>query len=173
MIDMWLARQTAEKVLPRIQKVLDAVKDEYADCISHSGGIYAAGYCFGAKYVLILAGEHPDSVLHGQHTGDEEQGMVKKAPIIKAGAIAHATLVTREDVKAVKAPMSIVAVENDPLFPDEIIGCWQETSRQQCGGRMRSRSTRMCRMALRSWGSTQRRISRMSRRRLLSRWWAG
>ena len=119
MIDMWLARQTPEKVLPRLHKVLEAARDEYADCISHSGGIYGAGYCFGAKYILILAGEHSDSVLHGQ--GDEEQGMVQKGPLIKAGAIAHATLVTREDVKSIKAPVSIVAVENDPLFPEEIL----------------------------------------------------
>jgi dienelactone hydrolase len=118
---MWLARQTAEKVLPRIHKVLEAAKDEYADCVAHSGGIYAAGYCFGAKYVLILAGAQADGVLHGQTTGEEEQGMVKKGPLIKAGAIAHATLVTREDVRGIKVPMSIVAVENDPLFPEEIL----------------------------------------------------
>ena len=47
--------------------------------------------------------------------------MVEKGPLIKAGAIAHATLVTREDVKSIKAPVSIVAVENDPLFPEEIL----------------------------------------------------
>ena len=44
MLDMWLARQTPEKVMPVIHKVLDAVKDEYADAIANGGGIYAAGY---------------------------------------------------------------------------------------------------------------------------------
>ncbi|RMZ75643.1 hypothetical protein DV738_g5375, partial [Chaetothyriales sp. CBS 135597] len=76
LIDMWLARQTPEKVLPRLRKVLEAAREEYADCLARSGGaIYAAGYCFGAK----------------------------------------------ADVKGIKAPVSIVAVENDPLFPDEIL----------------------------------------------------
>ncbi|RMZ92388.1 hypothetical protein DV736_g400, partial [Chaetothyriales sp. CBS 134916] len=100
LIDMWLARQTPEKVLPRLHKVLEAARDEYADSLAHSGGrIYAAGYCFGAKY-------NKETV---------------SLPPVKAGAVAHGTLVTREDVKGIKAPMSIVAVENDPLFPDEIL----------------------------------------------------
>ncbi|RMD43421.1 hypothetical protein DV735_g1767, partial [Chaetothyriales sp. CBS 134920] len=111
LIDMWLARQTPEKVLPRLRKVLEAARDEYADCLAHSGGgIYAAGYCFGAKYVLILA------------AGDKETtGSSPSLPPLKAGAVAHATLVTRADVRGIKAPVSIVAVENDPLFPDEIL----------------------------------------------------
>jgi dienelactone hydrolase len=41
--------------------------------------IYAVGYCFGAKYVLLLAGEHPDTVAWGQASKDEEQGAVKPA----------------------------------------------------------------------------------------------
>ena len=110
MIDMWLARHTPEKVLPILHKVLDAVKDEYADAVAKGGGIYGAGYCFGAKYILILAGEHPDTVIQGQVLNDEEQGVVKKGPLIKAGAIAHATLVTREDLDAVKAPIAMACV---------------------------------------------------------------
>jgi dienelactone hydrolase len=55
MLDMWLARQTPEKVLPRLISVIETVQDEYADAISHGGGIYGVGYCFGAKYILILA----------------------------------------------------------------------------------------------------------------------
>jgi dienelactone hydrolase len=55
MLDMWLARQTPEKVLPRLLSVITAIQDEYADAIEHGGGIYGVGYCFGAKYILILA----------------------------------------------------------------------------------------------------------------------
>lgn len=62
MIDMWLARHTAEKVLPILHKVIEAAKDEFADAVANGGGIYGVGYCFGAKYILILAGEHPDTV---------------------------------------------------------------------------------------------------------------
>jgi dienelactone hydrolase len=110
MIDMWLARHTAEKVLPIIHTVLDSAKDEYADAVANGGGIYAAGYCFGAKYVLILAGEHPDTVISGQQQKDEEAGMSSKGPSIQAGAIAHATLVTRDDLRALKAPVSMACV---------------------------------------------------------------
>ena len=52
---------------------------------------------------------------------DEEGGMVKKGPYLKAGVIAHGTQVTREDVCAVKSPLLMVCVENDQLFPAEIL----------------------------------------------------
>lgn len=145
MIDMWLARHTPEKVLPILHKVLDSVKDEFADAVANGGGVYAAGYCFGGKYVLMLAGGHADSVMAGQREGkDEEQGMVKRGPLIKAGVIAHATLVTADDMTALKAPVSLVCIgrsnsiplppnqtraiinipllpENDQLFPEDIL----------------------------------------------------
>lgn len=89
LVDMWLAKFTPEKVLPILHKVLEAAKDEYADAIANGGGVYAAGYCFGAKYVLLLAGEHPDTVAWGQSPKDEEEGAVKSGPFIKAGAVAH------------------------------------------------------------------------------------
>jgi len=89
MLDMWLARQTQEKVLPVIQKVIEGAKEEFADAVANGGGIYAVGYCFGGKYVLLLGSELPDTVAHGQAIKDEEQGMAKSGPQIKAGAIAH------------------------------------------------------------------------------------
>jgi dienelactone hydrolase len=107
MIDMWLARQTPEKVLPILHKVLESAKDEFADAVANGGGVYAAGYCFGGKYVMMLAGAPADAESKGR---DEEEGMVERGPLIKAGAIAHATLATREDVTAIKAPVSIVCV---------------------------------------------------------------
>ena len=120
MIDMWLARHTPEKVLPILHKVVEGAKEEFADAVANGGGIYGVGYCFGAKYILIMAGEHPDTVAWGQEAPkDEEQGTVKKAPVIKAGAVAHGTMVTKEDLEAVKVPMYIVAVKDDPLFPEE------------------------------------------------------
>lgn len=120
-IDMWLARHTPEKVLPILHKVLDAAKEEFADAIANGGGIYAAGYCFGAKYVILLAGENPDKLLWTEETpGQAEEGHIRKGPFIKAGAVAHGTQVTPDDIGAVKVPMSIICVEDDPLFPDEI-----------------------------------------------------
>lgn len=112
LVDMWLARQTPEKVLPIVLKVIESARDEYADAIEHGGGIYSVGYCFGGKYTILLAGERPDTETAAQKPvgTDEEQGVVKNKPLIKAGAVAHATLVTREDLKGVKAPLSLVVV---------------------------------------------------------------
>jgi dienelactone hydrolase len=119
-IDMWLARQTPEKVLPIIHKVIEASKDEFADAVANGGGMYSVGYCFGGRMVLLLAGEKKDTVLWGQQVKDEEAGMVKKGPYVKAGAIAHATLVSREDFEGTKSPLAFVCVENDQLFPNEV-----------------------------------------------------
>ncbi|PBP16003.1 putative dienelactone hydrolase family protein [Diplocarpon rosae] len=120
LIDMWLARQTPEKVLPIIHKVIEAAKDEFADAVANGAGIYSVGYCFGGRMTLLLAGEKADTVQWGQPLKDEEAGAVKKGPYIKAGAIAHATLVTREDFEGTKSPLVFVCVENDQLFADEI-----------------------------------------------------
>ena len=87
MIDMWLARQTPEKVMPILRKVVDGAKEEFADAVASGGGIYAVGYCFGGKYVLLLGSELPDGAVQPQK--DVEQGMVKNEPLIKAGALAH------------------------------------------------------------------------------------
>ncbi len=121
MVDMWLARQTPEKVLPVIRKVVDGAKEEFADAVANGGGIYAVGYCFGGKYVCLLAAELPDSAAHGQaQPKDEEAGMAKAEPLIKAGALAHGTLITTEDLEAIKSPISMACVENDQLFPDDV-----------------------------------------------------
>jgi dienelactone hydrolase len=121
---MWLARHTPETVLPILHKVIEASKDEFADAVANGGGIYAVGYCFGAKYVLILGGEHEDGELFGQtnpRSDDEEQAVPgKRTALIKTGAVAHGTQVTPDDLSNVKVPISLVCVENDPLFPDDV-----------------------------------------------------
>jgi dienelactone hydrolase len=121
MIDMWLARHTPEKVLPLLHKVIDAAKEEFADAVANGGGIYGVGYCFGAKYILLLGGQHADTAAFGQtKPDDEEQGSTKNGPFIKAGAVAHGAQVVPADIAAVTVPMSLVCVEDDPLFPEEI-----------------------------------------------------
>ena len=128
MLDMWLARQTPEKVLPILHKVVDGAKEEFADAVANGGGIYGVGYCFGGKYVCVLASELPDDVAHGQaQAKDEEVGMVTKAPVIKAGALAHGTLIGKEDIESIKSPISMACVENDQLFPDEVRTAGQES----------------------------------------------
>lgn len=125
-IDMWLARHTEEKVIPLLHKVIDAAKDEFADAISHGDGIYAVGYCFGGRYVLLLASER-DPLQGGAGWGgaqkpvDEEAGKAKKGPYIKNGAVVHATMVSPDDFEGIKTvPLSLICVENDPMFPDEV-----------------------------------------------------
>ncbi|TVY35707.1 Hydrolase [Lachnellula subtilissima] len=121
LIDLWLARNTPQKALPIVHKVLEAAKDEYADAVANGGGVYSVGYCFGGSITLLLAGEKPDTVVWGQQQPtDEEAGVVKKGPFIKAGAIAHPTSITREDFEGTKAPLAFICVENDQLFSDEI-----------------------------------------------------
>ncbi|KAI4216756.1 MAG: hypothetical protein LQ351_000705 [Letrouitia transgressa] len=120
-IDMWLARQTPEKVLPILNKVIEGAKEEFADAVANGGGIYAAGYCFGGKYVLLLGSELSDAVAKGQSLKDEEQGQVKTGPQIKAGAIAHGTLVTKEDIEGVKIPITMACTEGQKYLVDHEI----------------------------------------------------
>lgn len=156
LIDMWLARHTEDKIMPILEKVLDGVRDEFADAVAYGDGIYAAGYCIGGRYVLLLAREQtqaprkasiserlggitlpwahkpaaPASAPTGlggsegnSQSGDDlEANRQNKVsgPWIKAGAIAHATLVSKDDFKGLKAPISMVSVEHDPVFPDEV-----------------------------------------------------
>ncbi|KAK0638830.1 Alpha/Beta hydrolase protein [Cercophora newfieldiana] len=139
LIDMWLARHTEEKVMPILTKVIEACKDEFADAVSHGGGVYAVGYCFGGRYVLLLGAERPAVTGRGfpwsavsSGAGDEEAAKGKvEGPYIKAGAIAHATLVSRGDFEGLKVPVSLVSVEDDPLFPDEVRTAGEDYMREK------------------------------------------
>lgn len=113
-IDMWLARITADKVMPVLHKVIEAAREQYADAVRHGNGIYAVGYCVGARFVMLLAKETEKA------GGDEESAKEKEGPYIKAGALAHAASVIPDDFKDIKAPLSFVCVEHDPLFPDAV-----------------------------------------------------
>lgn len=127
LLDMWLARHTSEKVLPILHKVIAGAKEEYADAVANGGGIYAVGYCFGAKYVLILGGVHPETEGTTEAPKDEEQAPSQQDALIKVGAIAHGTLVTKEDIDAVRVPISLACVENDTLFPEEILNAGRKS----------------------------------------------
>lgn len=115
-VDMWLARVTPDKVMPILHKVIEAARDEYADSVKNGEGIYAAGYCVGGRFVLLLAKELQDA----QGATDEESLSVKKGPYIKAGAVAHAASVAPEDFNDIAVPISLVCVEEDPLFPEDV-----------------------------------------------------
>ncbi|KAF7544572.1 hypothetical protein G7046_g9759 [Stylonectria norvegica] len=114
MIDMWLARVTADKVMPILHRVIEAAREQFPEPIRNGGGVYAVGYCVGGRYVLLL----------GKKTkatgGDEESSSPELGPYIKAGAVAHAASVVPDDFVDVQVPLSLVCVENDPLFPDDV-----------------------------------------------------
>ncbi|RWA08518.1 hypothetical protein EKO27_g6586 [Xylaria grammica] len=127
LLDMWMARHTEEKVMPILEKVVHACEGEFADAVGNGGGIYAVGYCIGGRYILLLGSERTASQTNwtgAQKQPDEEagegQGPTKKGPYIKAGALAHAALVSPEDFRNLKSPVSLACVEHDPVFPDEV-----------------------------------------------------
>ena len=117
LIDMWLARHTEEKVLPILHKVIEGCRNQFQDAAEN--GIYGVGYCFGGRYILHLAAERIIPSSWEQTHKEQDATKQMKGPIIKAGALAHATLVTPEDFQGLKVPVSFVCVENDALFPDE------------------------------------------------------
>ncbi|PFH60252.1 hypothetical protein XA68_11239 [Ophiocordyceps unilateralis] len=108
MIDMWLARITPDKVMPVLHRVIDAARERFADSVNGGGGIYAVGYCVGARFVLLLSREIRDRYA------------ASRGPHIKAGAIAHPASVVPDDFRHIKVPLSWVCIEDDPLFPDEV-----------------------------------------------------
>lgn len=111
--------------MPILQKVIEGAKEEFADAVANGGGVYAVGYCFGGKYVLMLGSELSDGVTHEGASTDEEQSGVKKAPLIKVGAMAHGqsftgfefnklmkvgTMITQQDLDNVHVPVTLVCV---------------------------------------------------------------
>jgi hypothetical protein len=80
-IDTWLQSHTHSHILPIVNTVLAALREEFRPT-----KVGAVGYCLGAKYVTVL--------LNGK---------------IDAGFNAHPSFVTLEDLAAIKAPLSIAA----------------------------------------------------------------
>lgn len=64
---------------------------------------------------------HADSVLLGNSShSDPETGMTTIPPLFKVGAVAHPTLVSKSDMAAIRSPVSLACVEDDPVFPDDV-----------------------------------------------------
>ena len=125
-LDMWLARHTPSSVLPRLMKVLQAVKDEFADAVQAGGGVYCVGVSVGGRHALLLASELGADVFEGQKevseeaAGKVEKGMVRRGPAVKAAVILHGATIEREDFTGVKSPIGLLSVNEDPLFSDEV-----------------------------------------------------
>ncbi|KAK9469479.1 dienelactone hydrolase [Lipomyces arxii] len=89
----WLKAHGPEVTEPIIEKTIAYCKANFPSV----SAFYAVGYCYGAKYVVRLLG----------------------AGTILAGYIAHPSLVTAEELKAIKNPLSIAAAETDHIFTVE------------------------------------------------------
>jgi dienelactone hydrolase len=121
MIDLWLARHTPAKVMPILRKVIEGAKEEFADAVASGDGIYCVGYCFGAKYALLLGGDGiSDGTDSTSKPEDEEQAIPPPKPLIKVAAIAHGTQIAPEDISNLRVPTCLICVEDDPLFPNEV-----------------------------------------------------
>ncbi|KAL9092226.1 MAG: hypothetical protein Q9159_000985 [Coniocarpon cinnabarinum] len=116
LIDMWLARQTPEKVLPAVLKVLESARETFADAVANGGGVYGVGYCVGAKYLLRLLAARTSQ----DSTKEDEEKLAATEPELKCGAIAHGALITKEDLQMIRKPIAIVGVAQDSLFPDDM-----------------------------------------------------
>lgn len=90
----WLPNHSNEITRPIVESFLDNLyKGESFDFLG------LVGYCFGAKYVVQ------------QLTKDSR---------VTAGAIAHPSFVSVEEVEAVAKPLIISAAETDPIFPEDL-----------------------------------------------------
>ncbi|KAK6200145.1 dienelactone hydrolase [Scheffersomyces amazonensis] len=90
----WLGKHGPEVTKPLVDSYLASVKKEYSPKF-----FGAIGYCFGAKYVI--------------------QNLAAGGPL-DAGAAAHPSFVTIDEVSAIKKPIIISAAEVDPIFTVEL-----------------------------------------------------
>lgn len=81
------------RVDPVIEEVIKELRGKHG--VKRLG---AAGYCFGAKYVVRFAAEGKG---------------------VDVGYVAHPSFVETDELKAMAGPLSIAAAETDQIFPAE------------------------------------------------------
>ncbi|XP_078149172.1 endo-1,3;1,4-beta-D-glucanase-like isoform X1 [Carex rostrata] len=94
----WLKRHGTAKGFEDAKLVIQALKEK---CVSAIG---AAGFCWGGKVAVELA----------------------KSYDIKAAVLLHPALVTVDDIKEVKIPISILAAELDQTTPPALVKQFEE-----------------------------------------------
>ncbi|KAK9470485.1 uncharacterized protein V1510DRAFT_422844 [Dipodascopsis tothii] len=108
MTDMWLARHTEEKTWPLLVDVIGEIVDMY-----QPQDICVVGYSFGGKYCLKILQQALDSA----HT----PANMAWARLVLTGVVCHPSLVEAKDFVGVKKPLLMIAIDNDPLFPDKVL----------------------------------------------------
>ncbi|XP_062231322.1 endo-1,3;1,4-beta-D-glucanase-like isoform X1 [Phragmites australis] len=91
--EMWLQSHTPKKACEEAKPVIAALKEKGVSTIG------AAGYCWGAKVVVELGKVHE----------------------IQAAVLLHPSLLTVDDMKEVKCPISMLGAENDKSTPPELL----------------------------------------------------
>ncbi|KAK3135688.1 hypothetical protein QOZ80_5BG0422200 [Eleusine coracana subsp. coracana] len=92
-IPVWIKSHTPAKGFEEAKPIIAALKEKGMSKVG------AAGYCWGAKVVVELA----------------------KAHEIQAAVLLHPSVVTVDDVKEVKCPISILGAEIDKISPPELV----------------------------------------------------
>ncbi|XAR54618.1 Lysozyme [Bertholletia excelsa] len=92
-LPVWIKDHGTDKGFEDAKPVIEAIRSKGVTSIG------AAGFCWGGKVVVELA----------------------KNAYIQAGVMLHPSLVTLEDIQAVKVPISILAAEVDNISPPELI----------------------------------------------------
>ncbi|OAY55866.1 endo-1,3;1,4-beta-D-glucanase [Manihot esculenta] len=97
-IHVWLQEHGTDKGFDDAKAVVQALKSKGVSAIG------AAGFCWGAKVVVQLA----------------------KPEFIQAAGLLHPSLVTVDDIREVKVPISILAAENDQISPPALVKQFEE-----------------------------------------------
>ncbi|CAD6272206.1 unnamed protein product [Miscanthus lutarioriparius] len=95
---MWLQAHSPQKAFEEAKPVIAALKEEGVATIG------AAGYCWGAKVIVELAKVHE----------------------IQAAVLLHPSLLTVDDIKEIKCPISILGAEIDKTSPPELLKEFQQ-----------------------------------------------
>jgi len=90
---MWMQAHNPQNAFEEAKPVIAAIKEKGVSRIG------AAGYCWGAKVVVELAKVHE----------------------IQAAVLLHPSLLTDDDIKEVKCPISILGAEIDRSSPPELL----------------------------------------------------
>ncbi|CAN6548087.1 unnamed protein product [Malus baccata var. baccata] len=97
-ISVWIKDHGLDKGFEDAKPVLEALKSKGVSAIG------AAGFCWGAKVVVELS----------------------KHALIQAAVLCHPSLVTVDDIKEVKVPISILGAEIDQMSPPEVVKQFEE-----------------------------------------------
>ncbi|KAK9456514.1 hypothetical protein V1511DRAFT_494516 [Dipodascopsis uninucleata] len=139
MTDMWMARHTEEKTWPILVQMVDEIVEIY-----RPRDMCVVGYSFGGKYALKIL-QLPILDAKNERKGSTSSVDVKAASeatllnqltteqhktdllnpswsrLVLTGIVCHPSLVEPKDFIGVKKPLLIIAVENDSLFPPDLI----------------------------------------------------